>query len=78
MKRVSEQQRIFAQIRYVVTTHYNTYCYRFAKFSRVVLILIFSNGNAFVSGAGGLRFKYWADQIERSVAKGSPPLRHFF
>ena len=37
-----------------------------------------SSGNAFVSGAGGLRFKSRAGQIGHSVAKGSPPLRHFF
>ena len=37
-----------------------------------------SSGNAFVSGAGGLRFKSRAGQIGRSVANGSPSLRHFF
>ena len=37
-----------------------------------------SSGNAFVSGAGGLRFKSRAGQIRHSVANGSPPLRHFF
>ena len=37
-----------------------------------------SSGNAFVSGAGGLRFKSQAGQIGHSVANGSPPLRHFF
>ena len=37
-----------------------------------------SSGNAFVSEAGGLRFKSRAGQIEHSVANGSPPLRHFF
>ena len=37
-----------------------------------------SSGNAFVTGVGGLRFKSRADQIEHSVANGSPPLRHFF
>ena len=36
-----------------------------------------SSGNAFVSGAGGLRFKSRAGQIGHSVANGSPPLRHF-
>ena len=36
-----------------------------------------SSGNVFVSGAGGLRFKYRAGQIKHSVANGSPPLRHF-
>ena len=37
-----------------------------------------SSGNAFVSGAGGLRFKSWAGQIGHSVANGSPLLEHFF
>ena len=37
-----------------------------------------SSGNAFVSGAGGLRFKSRAGQIGHSVANGSPPLRDFF
>ena len=37
-----------------------------------------SSGNAFVSGAGGLRFKSRAGQIGHSVADSSPPLRHFF
>ena len=37
-----------------------------------------SSGNAFVSGAGGLRFKSRAGQVGHSVANGSPPLRHFF
>ena len=37
-----------------------------------------SSGKAFVSGAGGLRFKFLASQIGRSVANGSPPLQHFF
>ena len=36
------------------------------------------SGNAFVSGARGLRFKSRAGQIGHSVANGSPPLRHFF
>ena len=36
------------------------------------------NGNAFVSGAGGLRFKSWAGRIRHSVANGCPPLQHFF
>ena len=38
----------------------------------------FTSGNAFVSGARDLRFKSRAGQIGHSVAKGSPPLRHFF
>ena len=37
-----------------------------------------SSGNAFVSGAGGLRFKSRAGQIAHSVANGSPPLPYFF
>ena len=37
-----------------------------------------SSGKAFVSGAGGLRFKSRVGQIGHSVANGSPPLRHFF
>ena len=37
-----------------------------------------SSGNAFVSGAGGLRFKSRAGQIKHSVANGSPVLQHFF
>ena len=35
------------------------------------------SGNMFGSGAGGLRFKSWAGQIEHSDANGSPPLQHF-
>ena len=34
------------------------------------------SGNAFVSGAVGLRFKSRVGQIGHSVANGSPPLRH--
>ena len=37
-----------------------------------------SSGNAFVSGAEGLRFKSRAGRIGHSAANGSPPLRHFF
>ena len=37
-----------------------------------------SSGYAFVSGAGGLRFKSRASQIENRVANGSAPLRHVF
>ena len=34
---------------------------------------------AFVSKAGGQRFKYWADQIGHSgTNNGSPPLRYLF
>ena len=36
-----------------------------------------SSGNPFGSGAGGLRFKSRAGQIEHSVVNGLPPLRHF-
>ena len=36
-----------------------------------------SSGNAFVSGAVGLRLKSQAGKIEHSAANGSPPLRHF-
>ena len=35
------------------------------------------SGNAFVSGAGDLRFKFRAGQIGHNVANGSPPLQHF-
>ena len=35
-------------------------------------------GNAFVSGEGGLRFKSRAGQIGHSVANGSPLLQRFF
>ena len=42
-------------------------------------ILVWSNGNAFVSGRGGPRFKTRAGQIgSRVVANGSLPRRHFF
>ena len=34
--------------------------------------------NAFVSGAGGLRFTSLTSEIEHSVANGSLPLRRFF
>ena len=37
-----------------------------------------SSCNAFVSKVEGMRFKSLAGQIGRSVAYGSPPLRHFF
>ena len=36
-----------------------------------------SSGNAFVTGEGGLRFKYRAGQIGHSVANDSSPLQHF-
>ena len=35
---------------------------------------VWSRGNEFVSGTGGLRFISRADQIDHSVANGSPPL----
>ena len=38
-----------------------------------ILAFCWSSGNAFVFGAGGLRFKSWAGQIGHSVANGSPP-----
>ena len=34
--------------------------------------------NAFIFRTGGLRFKSLAGQVERSIANGLPPLRHFF
>ena len=37
-----------------------------------------SSGNAFIAGAGGLKFISWAGQIVHGVANVSPPLRHFF
>ena len=37
-----------------------------------------SSGNTFVSGAGGLSYKFQTGQIEHSVANGSPLLRHSF
>ena len=37
-----------------------------------------SSGNAFVSGAGDLRFKSRAGQIRHRVANDLPPLQHFF
>ena len=56
-----------------------------SSFRRLIKLVIsgevpasWSSGNAFVSGAGGLRFKSRAGQIGHSVANGSPPLRHFF
>ena len=36
------------------------------------------SGNVLLSGAGDLRFKSQAGQIELSAANGLPPLRHFF
>ena len=37
-----------------------------------------SSSNAFVSRAWGLRFNFWAGQIEHTIANNSPPLWHFF
>ena len=37
-----------------------------------------SSDNAFVSGAGGQRFKFRASRIGHSVAKRAPPPQHFF
>ena len=37
-----------------------------------------SSGNAFVTGAGGQKFKSRAGQFGNNIANGSPPLRHFF
>ena len=37
-----------------------------------------SSVDAFVSGAGGLKFKSRIGQIGHSVADSLPPLRHFF
>ena len=37
-----------------------------------------SSGNAFVSGAGGLKIKSRANQIVHSVANGSPPQGYLF
>ena len=37
-----------------------------------------SNGNAFFSGVGGLRFNFLAGQIGHNVAYGSRLLQHFF
>ena len=46
--------------------------------SRIGSFDVWSSGCAFVSGAGGLRFKSLAGQIGHSLANGSPPLQHFF
>ena len=46
--------------------------------TRDCLVLARSSGNAYVSGAGGLRFKSRAGQIEHSVANALPPQQHFF
>ena len=36
------------------------------------------SGSAFVFGAGDLKLKSQASQIEHIAANGSPPLQHFF
>ena len=48
------------------------------KLNRIWTVSCWSRGNAFVSGAGGLRFKSRAGQIGQSAANGSPTLQHFF
>ena len=52
---------------------------------RLILLLIatyppasWPNGNMFVSGSVGLRFKSWAGQIGHNVVNSLPPLQHFF
>ena len=52
-------------------------CVRFDQ-SKIKPQTSWSSGNAFVSGAGGRRFKPCAGQIELNVANGLPQLRHFF
>ena len=47
----------------------------YCKSGPAIARLVGVTGNAFVSGAGGLRFKSQAGQIGHSVANGSPPLR---
>ena len=44
----------------------------------IVILASWSSNNAFVSGAGDLRFKPRAGQIGNSVANDLLPLRHFF
>ena len=44
----------------------------------ILLQASWPSGNAFVSGAEGLRFKSRVGQIGHSVANDLPPLRHFF
>ena len=46
------------------------------KTRQFVVPASWSSGNAFVSGAGGPRFKCRVGQIGRSVANGLPPQRH--
>ena len=54
---------------------------KFPKFidymSKKMKLASWSSGNAFVSGAGGLRFKSTTGQIEQSVANSSPSLWRF-
>ena len=82
------QHKFFIHWKYV--THFAIFIVfqRFACHPRLSLIskitfasiihFSWSSGNAFISGAGGLRFKSRTGQIGHSVANGSPPLRHFF
>ena len=55
----------------------DVYLFKIEKLKKLA-IASWSSGNAFVSKAGGLRFKALTGQIGHSVANGSPPLRHFF
>ena len=51
------------------------------KVEKMTLIQLHRNplaGDAFVSVAGGLRFKSLASHDGHSVANGWPPLQHFF
>ena len=47
-------------------------------FLKICSLIVSQSGNAFVSEAGGLRFKSRTSQIGNSVANGSPPLQRFF
>ena len=46
------------------------------RFDNLFSLASQSSGNAFVSGAGGLRLKSRAGQSGHSVANGSPPMQH--
>ena len=54
----------------IAAFNYKLYCFNLESTS-------WSSGNAFVSGAGGLRFKSRASQIKHSVVNRSPPLERF-
>ena len=54
------------------------YCENYKSPRNKLLTVSWSNGNTFVSGARGLRFKSLAGQIGYRVVNGSPPLQHFF